>query len=117
MGDGAIENLQTEAEKTRGKAKWVVRDVWDGATGPTVMFLQFQRKRREIGMQDIFQEKIDKNKPKLMTDSRCSVNLKQHKYTEIHNLGISCLDCWRKKMFYKQLEKNVLDLEEHQYEL
>lgn len=40
-------------------------------------------------MKEIFQEKMDKNIPKLIKDSRSLVNIKQNKYKESHNQGIS----------------------------
>lgn len=76
-----------------GKAKLIVRDIWDNIRWPTVLFLEFQRKRRENRMEDIFEEKMDKNIPKLMQDSISSVNFKQNKCKENHKLGISYLNC------------------------
>lgn len=57
-----------------------MRDIWDNikwlnshVTGVS------EEEDRENGMEEIFQEKMDKNIPKLIKDSRNSVNLKKNK--------------------------------------
>lgn len=57
-----------------------MRDIWDNikwlnshVTGVS------EEEDRENGMEEIFQEKMDKNMPKLIKDSRNSVNLKKNK--------------------------------------
>lgn len=57
-----------------------MRDIWDNikwlnshVTGVS------EKEDRENGMEEIFQEKMDKNIPKLIKDSRNSVNLKKNK--------------------------------------
>lgn len=57
-----------------------MRDIWDNikwlnshVTGVS------EEEDRENEMEEIFQEKMDKNIPKLIKDSRNSVNLKKNK--------------------------------------
>lgn len=90
------------------KLKQIVRDIWD-----SIKWLNSQvtgvseKENRENGMEEIFQEKMDKNIPKLIKDSRNSINLKKNKYKlKSRHIIIKLLKPKDKeKMYLKQLEK------------
>lgn len=67
-----------------------MKDIWDNIKWPNSHVTGApEEEERENGMKEIFQEKMDKNIPKLIKDSRSLVNIKQNKYKESHNQGIS----------------------------